>query len=705
MEPLKTALQRGRIFALLRILVHIIPVGAAVTEVSLNWQSRYLGANMNGLAYLQFAAKAQELVTQASLTAIVFSYTRHEILIGEGIPFGALFSSLQLTQISYLWSMEFWGAVFSDLSIWRKARMLAIIILAVSLTALIGPSIAMMLIPNLGYWPAGSTHIWINATAEQLWPVYLDGSLVPEHCSIAPKVSNRCPSSEWQSIGTYLSFTDNFISSANYGPHNVSPSFAPLSVPLTGQSSFRQLVIQQHEYHDKSPMYGQHVSHSTTQQGAIVDALTTISTLWITGFQMTKSAFNDRRDVAQTIISGYHQLYTFVYCTSDVIDGESYERPVAFPVSPGSSPEILSGINVTNSMVRVQAIIHPGVTRSQLLATRGPRHGYRIKWVELQQDLFNGTTIGAVVLLPSGNSTQDILVCNLSAGWGNSTLNISYPASTSGTAVITSSVHNPSSSLMRTKNYMEASANSIGYSKLLEFLQGLIKITEAWANYLVPINPDTNVSIFDTLMLGSRAQGDHLVLAQTLLAGLLTNGLSCLGFKSQLQGTLRTIQDPEHNYTIPDSSYWLRGKGDIFTVDSTLSKDWVKLRVDTTVEGYAFTMLNRASHITAAILVVCCVFTSLHIVYSVFSGTSSSSWDSIVEVTALAMNSTPTEKLRNTCAGISQLHTFKLPVRILAFSDYGQDNHLELVFGNIDRRVAEENRIKENKTYGTMLAS
>lgn len=57
---------------------------------------------------------------------------------------------------------------------------------------------------------------------------------------------------------------------------------------------------------------------------------------------MTKSAFSNRRDVAQTIMSGYHQSYTLVPCASDVIDDESYERPVAFSVPPWSSPEMLS---------------------------------------------------------------------------------------------------------------------------------------------------------------------------------------------------------------------------------------------------------------------------------------------------------------------------------------------------------------------------
>ncbi|KAL8636072.1 MAG: hypothetical protein Q9228_006493, partial [Teloschistes exilis] len=64
------------------------------------------------------------------------------------------------------------------------------------------------------------------------------------------------------------------------------------------------------------------------------------------------------------------------------------------------------------------------------------------------------------------------------------------------------------------------------------------------------------------------------------------------------------------------------------------------------------------------------------------SGISSNCWDTIAEVTAIAVNSRPTSALRNTCAGISEFHIFKLPVHILVSrDDEGEGEHLELVFG------------------------
>lgn len=48
--------------------------------------------------------------------------------------------------------------------------MLVIISFCFILAAVAGPSSAILLIPRLSNWPAGSTHIWVNATSHDLWP-------------------------------------------------------------------------------------------------------------------------------------------------------------------------------------------------------------------------------------------------------------------------------------------------------------------------------------------------------------------------------------------------------------------------------------------------------------------------------------------------------------------------------------------------------
>ena len=64
------------------------------------------------------------------------------------------------------------------------------------------------------------------------------------------------------------------------------------------------------------------------------------------------------------------------------------------------------------------------------------------------------------------------------------------------------------------------------------------------------------------------------------------------------------------------------------------------------------------------------------------------------------MNSRPTKFLRNTCAGISELNIFKLPVRVLAVPDEeGEGEHLELIFDDVDEKMLERGTMKVNRAY------
>ena len=108
---------------------------------------------------------------QASISAVVFSCIRSELALGTGIPFGLLFSGLQITQISYLWSMEFWGSLRSGLwGTYRRLLLVFLIPLSIILATVCGPSSAVLLIPRLQYWPGGNTDIWLNATSDEIWP-------------------------------------------------------------------------------------------------------------------------------------------------------------------------------------------------------------------------------------------------------------------------------------------------------------------------------------------------------------------------------------------------------------------------------------------------------------------------------------------------------------------------------------------------------
>ena len=90
-------------------------------------------------------------------------------------------------------------------------------------------------------------------------------------------------------------------------------------------------------------------------------------------------------------------------------------------------------------------------------------------------------------------------------------------------------------------------------------------------------------------------------------------------------------------------------------------------------------------------------------IYRGITGISSSSWDSAAEVVALAINSAPTQHLQNTCSGIIGMKPFRTRVRILATaSSTGEEDHLELVFGEKTDDQGRGVRVELNKEYGTL---
>ena len=100
----------------------------------------------------QLVAKIHEVAIQASLATVVFSYIRHEMTIGNGIPIGTLFSGLQINHIACLWSMEFWGSLRSPhLPLGRKIALLFLVFVSIVLASLSGPSSIILLIPRYRY--------------------------------------------------------------------------------------------------------------------------------------------------------------------------------------------------------------------------------------------------------------------------------------------------------------------------------------------------------------------------------------------------------------------------------------------------------------------------------------------------------------------------------------------------------------------------
>lgn len=493
-------------------------------------------------------------------------------------------------------------------------------------------------------------------------------------------------------------------------------SATPDNLQVTGRSSLRMLSFLGAFTWDivdgkQNIVFNSELSSS--QHSAVADALTTTGILWSLAMTNTSTKGHgsvlSQLDSVHTITNEYYQPYTSVACNTEVINGLSDVETLGFPSSPGPDFQVLTPDR--NFSDPQDNLVFPNITRADLLNTPGPLAEYRLRWIDLP---FDGIAVGAVILLPRSakNATQEVFLCSIGAGWGLSVMN--YTAAINGDVIPLVSQINLKSVTNALRpgqqipdRYFRGSTSAEELSRTQKlsyyypvFPQRPVVVTEDWARYLNPSIEYLNTTIINVLM-GLTADGTTG--AQTILAGMVANGLARIGSASQLQGTVK--QSIKHGQSVGfDGDYWFAGKGNnVFQVDPQESKDWVKLRVSSTIEGYAYNTQGTATKLAIGLLLAYCVIAIAHIIYAGISGISSTCWDSIGEVTALAMNSTPTAALRNTCAGITELNIFKLPVRVLAFRDAeGDGEHLELVFGKLDEKTLESRTIKANRAYGTM---
>lgn len=479
----------------------------------------------------------------------------------------------------------------------------------------------------------------------------MDGSSIPHHCSVSQLYTSStvCPSSEWQTIQNYLVLAERAVPWSLEKELNLL--IPPNAVYMTGFNSLRQFQFQTwlapnpldtNEFLTVQPVI------STTQQSVIADALVTTGALWSQAINYAHAAkghgspFFDQQVAVHTISTGYYQPYTLATCVNDTIRGRNDQRPVAFPINPfydyALQPNSLQYVN--GSVAGIPAIEYPSLVRAELLDLPGSPLNGRVKWIELPQDLFNSTSIGFIIVLPQdftdtteGRSGYDYVICNVDAGWGSSSIktssNENIISATSSLVSLRSynvaAAYKSQQAKNRTQgmNYYEAVTDlSLQFGRP-DYPSIQIEIGQEWAKYLNPVVHALNTTVMDILLkisVGMSSEPKYYAIsAQFILSGLVTNGLARLGFDGMFQGTPKTKPGPNGTVYL-DGHAWLSDKNDFFTVDTNQSKDWVKLQVDSTIEGYAYNTYGVSPKVAIAFLLMYCVLALTHVLYAGISG-------------------------------------------------------------------------------------
>lgn len=112
--------------------------------------------------------------------------------------------------------------------------------------------------------------------------------------------------------------------------------------------------------------------------------------------------------------------------------------------------------------------------------------------------------------------------------------------------------------------------------------------------------------------------------------------------------------------------------------------------------GYGYNTQSTSTQLSIAVITAYCVIIVAYIVYILITGSTSTAWNSAIELVALALQSRKPDYLGHTAVGLDSLETYKEGVGIRV----NNDNELELVFSH-DRDFATGTlrRVERNKEY------
>ena len=653
-EP-KLAIENGRLVALSGLLVHIVPVGGCIALLYLNFVGYYIGSELAGyknqdsakVNALQFVAKFHEVTMMSSLTVIIFTMLRRKLVSDTKVPLGALFSGFEFANIQYLWSRELWGSFvpMAQACGWFYVFSL---VLATLIVPLIGPASALLMIPRLHDWPAGGTAFYLNATRDEIWPAQVTAANVPEFCralSQPGSVEERaCPAGGWEAIksgyaGLAISDEENIIGDVSTRFFSGGGPF-----PIPGKIGLTTMLVS---------------FRSTVTQLCISDVLLRVAQIWSTASDKQRTTvgkqFKYRKEAKFFIEEDVLQPWTGTLCHGTTVAHDATEVEAAF-----------------TSPVELLTTVYSNLTlEPDLMSSAYPS----VTFVDNLQDLHS--SIAAIVVLPkaafsdddedsSGSTNNDttILSCLTSSQWVES---------------------KPYLSNQRVYQRSWTSHNEYEYPDHADYDQENsgkpIQIDTAWAEYLNPTVDADNGTVFQELVYGSRASGtiDDGPLIERLLSAMITNGLARIGYSAFAQGTLPDLDLPNWSGEIFPKGTFGTG-GEIWDTSDIDTSNMLKAEVKVTVNGYGLWIESKTVLSAAILLLIYCCFTLPHAIFVALTGVSYMSWDSITNLTTLAIQSRRTKTLHNTTAGVAGNEVYKTPVKLRAV-----DGQVEILFEDTER--------------------
>lgn len=196
-----------------------------------------------------------------------------------------------------------------------------------------------------------------------------------------------------------------------------------------------------------------------------------------------------------------------------------------------------------------------------------------------------------------------------------------------------------------------------------------VRARDSWAPISIDLN---NIRSFNTgefhHSLAKSTVGDNEVTLAIIFAAALA-----------------TVSEPSRDYW-----YVFAGQSEIDAGTATA------VDITTTIYGYGYGTTSTSVLLSIAVITTYCIITITYIAYILITGSTSTAWNSGIELVALALQSKRPSHLGHTSTGIDAMHTFRESVGIRV----NTDDELELVFANDrDTGTRQLRKIERNKAY------
>ncbi|RGP76742.1 hypothetical protein FLONG3_5182 [Fusarium longipes] len=611
---------KDRFTAILAAMVHLPAIAGIITLSFYIFKNYYIGKELEGKPDydvekklgIQLAAKLMEMFIVLSLNAIVFSMIRHEFTMGQSVPYGALVAGQQISEISFLWSEEFFSILKGRFSQQWKKMGFILTVFVCTIMALGASSLsAVAMMPQEGDWRAGGSFVYFNSTREDMFPtVVTENNTVGSVCNVTG--NELCPSWQWDVINSQLVSNLGLSGEVDSGLFIRRP---PSEILVAGRSSTLVNLgvdVREKWFNLNSP------NHTVARMPHLgpAEACVTTSLHW-------EQAADDSAKRGQTRFNNFQKL--------------AHKLSAPMPIT-NTRCELTS---VSDAKVKTllfpDFVVFPPTT---LDVKRDTINGWlsdvlpnlskpEVFWFDSAPVVAN-TSVGVVVAVPSNKSkgAADIYGCMMDARWITADLSADAVA-------LTSKGYPPFSGAIATALGGSWIGNP-GYGQR-------VHLAPSFARYLNPLDTRSNRTVVHEMLLNSGVwttdgkgskSAAHL---EAILGGLAVNGLAR---SAPNISAITTLADPDGEWWksfMPQDGKVFGPGASPYAVSDEEKERFLKTEMETWVTGFAFADNSLTMRGAMAVFYVYALLVIAYSIWSIWSGITSSSWESVPDLLALAL--------------------------------------------------------------------